>query len=1024
MINMTQLNIAKIEQVKLQAFDSNAVAALAQLKKDGLPLHISMVANLFICNDNIKCQAQHRDEKTLKKYLRQETEGFYSFLFIPLPIGEDNELYVQGYRFQEIKEYETLNFIFDNPDFKQKFIQNCIYGYGCGSKKRNLIAYRKTQKSPNKNYVEILYANNGTINVIDNIVQTQNIEKLPEKDDRLWVAAICPNISFTQSRQATELKMTTNMETTGSSYKAAVANLQRYVDEENENQKKIFGAIKYSNCEKIEDNEIDEDLHQIHYKFTLENPWQPDDEYDFSQDISLAAESLNQNDSQDETAKSVRPIPVGIVVKIAGNSLITKMEGPSPEDQPTKKGQLVLNLSGEEQIARRRNDALAFLTSPSERINPIPSILFNETSQGHVIDNMPIREEKKEYISNGQSLNDEQKKAVWTALNTPDIAIIQGPPGTGKTTVIQAICERFTELYNHSSKYEEQRQDHFLPRVLITSFQHVAVDNALDGITVGGVPVYKVPTGKEVEDQDFGDSLRKWAEGIAQTSQQNQKKEIVSADLERFKQYKEKYREYHNQPSPDTLKAVVVILKEICQNPSVSEEFKKDVETLNTFANPAEQRQEIVRILKSQRLFSAAFNDDGQKNARKLYEYIHKNKKDSKIPLKSELIKDIENCLKEVVFNYYNHPEEIPEDTQKKYREYVKMLYPLFVDSNQEVTNNLLYKWFVRFNEVIDSPDAKAAIIATQFTDELQNTYKEIVKKYTVWRGATCQGSANLIDKKNRREMDLIIVDEAARAHPADLLIPLSQGNKVILVGDHKQLPPMLEAKAAERMKLSQKDSHDLLKKSWFEILFDQLPTKRVSLVYQYRMPKEVFEFVNKEFYGTLKHGKLKETPIDSSLCQGKQLCCVDVSSGNEIRVGRSFWRESEVEFIGQYVRKIVRLSDEHGKKYSIGVITFYSEQNRRLKQKIYDMVGENRERLQIGTVDSFQGKEFDFVILSCVRSNSHGEVGFLKSVQRQCVAFSRAKVQLVVCGDFRTLQSDPHLKNLYETCHGGITNA
>ena len=152
----------------------------------------------------------------------------------------------------------------------------------------------------------------------------------------------------------------------------------------------------------------------------------------------------------------------------------------------------------------------------------------------------------------------------------------------------------------------------------------------------------------------------------------------------------------------------------------------------------------------------------------------------------------------------------------------------------------------------------------------------------------------------------------------------------------------------------------------------------------------------------------------------GKPLAFVNIpiSRGADTSgVSKSRW--AEVEVIGKDVRRILDVDPEA----SIGVITFYSAQAKQIKHHLEGLLNdEEKNNVEVGTVDAFQGKEFDYVLLSCVRSNSPKDgkapiVGFLEKPNRLCVAFSRAIRQLAIYGDAETLIQIPCFSRLYDIC-------
>ena len=191
-------------------------------------------------------------------------------------------------------------------------------------------------------------------------------------------------------------------------------------------------------------------------------------------------------------------------------------------------------------------------------------------------------------------------------------------------------------------------------------------------------------------------------------------------------------------------------------------------------------------------------------------------------------------------------------------------------------------------------------------------------------------------------------------------------------------------------------------------------------------MHPSICEFVSSEFYeGKLKTApeitaKDRETPDEVYF--GKPLVYVNIRRTCDTEgKGKSKFRYSEVRAITEDVKKILKVVPA-GK---IGIITFYSKQSELLKKSMDDILNaEQKTNIEVGTVDAFQGKEFDFVLLSCVRANDKKDlkekVGFLIKPNRVCVAFSRAKRQIVLYGDSETLNEIPYFKAYYDVCKTG----
>lgn len=138
-------------------------------------------------------------------------------------------------------------------------------------------------------------------------------------------------------------------------------------------------------------------------------------------------------------------------------------------------------------------------------------------------------------------------------------------------------------------------------------------------------------------------------------------------------------------------------------------------------------------------------------------------------------------------------------------------------------------------------------------------------------------------------------------------------------------------------------------------------------------------------------------------------------------------YNELSKKLLEQEISRDLKSILETDKEATVGIITFYSAQASKIKQSLEMILNdEESSRVEVGTVDAFQGKEFDYVMLSCVRSNRPKDdnekpvVGFLEKPNRLCVAFSRAVRQLIVYGDAETLIQIPCFSNLYDICTNG----
>ena len=234
------------------------------------------------------------------------------------------------------------------------------------------------------------------------------------------------------------------------------------------------------------------------------------------------------------------------------------------------------------------------------------------------------------------------------------------------------------------------------------------------------------------------------------------------------------------------------------------------------------------------------------------------------------------------------------------------------------------------------------------------------------------------------QKWDVVVIDEAAQAFEPACWAVASFGSRLILAGDHKQLPPTL------MQQFSVKTPYQTLQ----EKIVEKNPAAVTFLDTQYRMDSIIKEFSNQQFYD----GKLK-SEIDVSLSVDEPFVFIDTAGcgfDEELQDGSRF-NSGEINL----AQKIM---DVFGNEFnSIGVISPYSVQVKYLRDDLKEIVSEK----DIQTIDGFQGQERELIIISLVRSNLDGKIGFLQDYRRMNVALTRAKKKLIVIGDSATIGND-----------------
>ena len=264
--------------------------------------------------------------------------------------------------------------------------------------------------------------------------------------------------------------------------------------------------------------------------------------------------------------------------------------------------------------------------------------------------------------------------------------------------------------------------------------------------------------------------------------------------------------------------------------------------------------------------------------------------------------------------------------------------------------------------------------------------------------------SSSALEAIARVKFDVAIIDEASQATIPSVLIPIAKAHRFILAGDHKQLPPTIISDRAGE-----------LSKTLFEELIRMYPFKSQLLNIQYRMNSLLMKFPNEEFYnnGLKSDSSVDDINIKDILDSGNDeeaLLFVDTSSinGNKekhLKDSKSIVNEIEAEIAIGIAQDYL---NDGVSEDAIGIISPYADQ----VKMIQDMTP-----VEVKTVDGFQGREKEIIIISTVRSNDNGNIGFLSDLRRLNVAITRAKRKLIIIGNKDTLKANPTYERLINFC-------
>jgi len=272
--------------------------------------------------------------------------------------------------------------------------------------------------------------------------------------------------------------------------------------------------------------------------------------------------------------------------------------------------------------------------------------------------------------------------------------------------------------------------------------------------------------------------------------------------------------------------------------------------------------------------------------------------------------------------------------------------------------------------------------------------------------GATCLGVANFKD----RNFDWVIVDEAGRSTAPETFVPISKGKKIILVGDHKQLPPIIEQELQEKALNEKEIQKKSLEISLFEYLYENLPkTNKITLNHQYRMHPDIGNLVSHLFYeDQVSSQRVNQDEKQHQLKQFDKnvywisTSDVPIKESQERENNKSRSNPYEAKVIKAVLLKIQQDCEDHDLSKEVGVIAAYRSQIGILESSIAPNNKQLWKNLHISihTVDAFQGGECDIIIYDLVRNNRQRQLGFTADERRLNVALSRTRQLLIIVGN------------------------
>ena len=736
-----------------------------------------------------------------------------------------------------------------------------------------------------------------------------------------------------------------------------------------------------------------------------------------------------------------------------------------------QKGFVVMSMRGEESQIQRQMNAWNAIAEGKAGINYLGNLLegnFDFIGNAQPQKELKITNRVRDKIFTNPP-TERQLEAIKIALQTPDIALIQGPPGTGKTTVLTAILEILNEA--------QDKRGVAAGRVLISAYQHDAVYNMIlddkgnPRITVNGIPAWKYGTRRH-GGGSYNEHIAAWCRDIEERVLSLNPDVRISKEEEMFHAYTAEYVYAPNSENRQKL------LEYISGNLPITNELAERARRLNLFAEKEnlikDESPSLLRKIRALRTTEKTFADDGSKRAEELYfaledfGYFEERKEVEAFLMDAVTASPTEEMLSELSKLKISLLEEFCRK-----HVYVKPeADDVLIELCKDVSNYL--------EAQRGKKDKKEQIVADWMQALKSGTaaFARAIKDCDfAYAATTQQAEGNDLSKQKKlisegnfasaHFFDTVIIDEAARATPPDLLIPMCKAAKrIILVGDHRQLPQLVDddicndvyeknKKAIKTDESKEDDGEEFdyesaYKLSLFEMLFKKLKDleakdgikRTATLDKQFRTHPVLGKFCSRMFYDP--HNEHYDSPrsaeqfaYDLPGIKNKAAVWINVpySIGRESKIATGSWtRECEADCI---VSKLVEFAESQKeipdeKKLSYGIISFYKGQKELIERKLRSRAGVLKNvKYKVGTVDAFQGMEFDVVFLSVVRTNKIAQYGFLTSFNRMCVSMSRQKKVLIAVGDgdFVTTENArkpnaiPALAEFHDLCAGKIDN-
>ena len=685
--------------------------------------------------------------------------------------------------------------------------------------------------------------------------------------------------------------------------------------------------------------------------------------------LIFTLDSVVEDDIIGQSRRLVRGetlLVLGDVERTEGDKLTLYVTRSFEEDLPSK-GELTLDISAAETAIRRQREALDAVRFSRAIRAEIKNFLIRPETCGS-----PRLFPVVNFFQEG--IDEDKKAAVTAACGASEFLVVEGPPGTGKTTFITEVVLQ-TLRQNPKAK------------ILLTSQTHVALDNAAERLRNISLEVSIIRLGfvtdpriaESSKDLLLFNRLQTWRDGVIDKSRTfldswAEDHGVSLHDYQVGVRLRRWLSERHNLSG---LEHDLTVLKSKLDSLSTDSFVDRE-----SHANELTSQGILAADISVEDLTTPVTTDltdtDAEGVLREDIRRLTAEVKDHRETLVKlgKLVVDIEPVAKEIL-----------EGSSDEIAEWVKSLLPEG-DKNSAKFQQMLdlhADWVLRLGH---GTEFQGAVLASS----------QVI-------AGTCVGLAG-VRGISEVDFDLCIVDEASKATPTEILVPLSRSKRWILVGDPKQLPPyqddnLLDERILAKYDLSLEDLNDRL----FDRMLKGVPEScRTILTTQHRMVPSIGNLVSHCFY----EGKLKSAPSsndDDIMRVVKKpvawLSTCELPSHNEQKVHFSFENETESRVIVRFLTKLDSVLKGSNASRSVAILTGYGAQLQRIRRDLAPKMDSWRSlSIEVNTVDAFQGREADIAIYSVTRANHQGAIGFLRDLRRLNVALSRGRKSLVIVGD------------------------